>query len=121
MSNIIDLDELRKFRFNRPKKRGRPKKMGLGYPEGLEITISYHDDKTDEDVDIVLVPGQLDPIYPLHTINKEYKKLIVEIAIRLIADLCYGSDTAMIVEVQEWITHSIMNHNVVNLNKTEKE
>src|SRR5678810_76733 len=117
MADIIDLDKLKQFKFSRAKKRGRPKKNLPQYPWDLTITVDYYDPGLDKDIQIILAPDDPKPPYPISSMDDLYKKTLIEMSIRLVADLCYGSDSALIVELQEWLQECIMNYNnVVSIN-----
>src|SRR5678809_1366344 len=115
MADIIDLDKLKKFKFSRAKKRGRPKKNLQQYLFDLTITVDYYDPGLYKDIQIILAPDDPKPPYPISSMDDLYKKTLIEMSIRLVADLCYGSDSALIVELQEWLQECIMNYNNVCL------
>ena len=103
MGKVLDLDRLRKAAHFK-KKKTRQKKESP-YPTDLRFTVEYYDHKAETTRIVVIEPsGPFD----LNKMTPEYKKLMVELMIRLTADICEG-DPAMIVELQDWLEYSFMN------------
>lgn len=106
MSNIVDLVKLRQFKFKYPKKRGRPSKTVLHpYPRDLKLTLEFYD--LDGDFKSIVIQVEDGP-FSLKNMELHYKKFLVEISIKLAAEMCMD-DPAMIVELQDYLEQCIMN------------
>lgn len=100
VDNVFDLDKFRNFTWNKPRKRGRPRKDTMAnLPEDLAIKYEYTD--PDGNFRSYIIPMNGVP-FPLESMNIHYKKFFMEVNIIMLYELS-KNDVALKTELTDYL------------------